>query len=119
MQMNPAEAVLLLGIDPLKYINRAKSFEEACKKLEEFKEELKIVYRRKCKELHPDINPNADLEQIQKLNVAKEMMMKLKLMRPRPRPVVTFVRVDMRHSYHDFTRASGTTATSGTWYNTY
>jgi len=41
-------------------------------------EEVNAAYKRKAKELHPDLNPNADPMQMKLLNSAKEIMLSVK-----------------------------------------
>jgi len=85
--VNPNVAMNVLGVlDFIAQINRAVSFEQAQRILEEQKVRVKRAYRQKAKLLHPDLA--GDHDRMVELNQAKAVLLDVKIRPPRPQPII-------------------------------
>jgi hypothetical protein len=79
--------------DQLPPLNKARSYGEACKMLEDIKDQARKQRRALAKRYHPDISSGdqAQAERMITINNLVDAIIKAELPRPRPATRVTFV----------------------------
>jgi len=105
-------AAQVLGIDLRQYLKPIRNVHEGQKYLEEFQKAVKQKHKEKALQLHPDVNPDVDVEEIKRVNAAKDVLMGVKPVLQQPKPPVIIV----RSSYSVYGDASSTGTATGSFY---
>lgn len=92
-------------------MTRVQSFEEAQARLDALKAEAERTWKELAMEAHPD--RGGSTEEMQELNAARDLIVKLHIERPQPRPQVVFVQV--RRGFGGFYTSSTSPTTTGWW----
>jgi len=99
------DALKLFQINISQRMGGVRSFGEATTRLENLKKSVRKEYRRKAKELHPDINGSH--EKMVELNTAMQLIGMMHVEPPRPQPVV----IVYRQSYPSYSNGTSTAST--------
>jgi len=86
MRIDIAKVFILFGVDIRVEMSRCKSFPEAVKMLENCKKKAKVGYKKLAFEHHPD--RGGDEDKIKELNALFDLIEKIQVQPPRPRPIV-------------------------------
>lgn len=114
INQNLYKAIQALGLlQQFNHVARSQSFQEVTQRLESFKDEAKQAFKALSREHHPDLG--GDEEHMKSLSAAYDEIKKMKVVPPRPPPMVQFVYVHRSPVTASWTSGTSTTTSTDWW----